>query len=303
MLSQETVAAITRVANKHDIEPAALCAVVEVESGGKAFAIVDGGKEPIIRFEGHYFHRLLSPIEQGKAVQAGLASPKAGAVKNPGSQAARWDMLKRACEIDRHAAYQSVSWGVGQVMGSHWKWLGFGSVQALVDMARMSVDGQIELMVRFIIKSGLTSALKNHDWAEFARRYNGPAYKKNQYDTRMAKAYARYRDKDVLVLRKGSRGRAVRVLQAELHRAGYEVTIDGIYGSATEDAVQDFQGDHALIVDGVAGPKTRQVLQLEIQVDELVKQSIKDAAPAKKEPGFWARLFNFLFSIRKPSKG
>jgi len=36
--------------------------------------------------------------------------------------------------------------------------------------------------------------LKNKNWAEFARRYNGPAFKKNRYDEKIAAAYQQYQD-------------------------------------------------------------------------------------------------------------
>src|SRR5690606_12550109 len=111
---------------------------------------------------------------------------------NPASQAARWKLLRRAVAIDRVAAYESVSWGVGQVMGAHWAWLGHASVDALVGEARSGVCGQVRLMARYITRAGLADALKSHDWAAFARGYNGPAYRRNGYDTRLAKAYARF---------------------------------------------------------------------------------------------------------------
>ena len=61
MFSKETIREISAVANTLDIEPAALLAIAEVESAGKAYALVKGRKEPMIRFEGHYFDRRLSP--------------------------------------------------------------------------------------------------------------------------------------------------------------------------------------------------------------------------------------------------
>ncbi|WP_426772988.1 N-acetylmuramidase domain-containing protein, partial [Pseudomonas aeruginosa] len=36
-------------------------------------------------------------------------------------------------------------------------------------------------------------ALKSKDWAEFARRYNGPDYKKNNYDVKLAEAYQSFK--------------------------------------------------------------------------------------------------------------
>ncbi len=45
---------------------------------------------------------------------------------------------------------------------------------------------------RFIIANNLTKYLKNKDWANFARRYNGPGYKQNKYDEKLARAYNKY---------------------------------------------------------------------------------------------------------------
>ncbi len=51
------------------------------------------------------------------------------------------------------------------------------------------------LMAKFIEKSNLDDALRAKDWAKFARGYNGPGYKKNSCDTKMAKADARWAKK------------------------------------------------------------------------------------------------------------
>ena len=169
-----------------------LLAVVEVESAGKAYAMVKGRKEPLIRWEGHYFDRLLSPADRAIARKQGLASPKAGGVANPNGQPARYALLDRAILIDAKAAFESCSWGVGQVMGSHWKSLGYSSVEALVTEARRDVGGQVRLMVKFIVENNLLDEIRSGAWAKFARAYNGPAYKKNAYDTKMAKAAARW---------------------------------------------------------------------------------------------------------------
>lgn len=45
--------------------------------------------------------------------------------------------------------------------------------------------------------------------------------------------------------------------------AYYTGAIDGKFGPGTDRAVRDFQGDHGLAVDGVAGPNTRRVLYTE----------------------------------------
>jgi peptidoglycan-binding domain 1 protein len=38
----------------------------------------------------------------------------------------------------------------------------------------------------------MLSALQAKDWAEFAKRYNGPAYEQNQYDKKLAAAYQKF---------------------------------------------------------------------------------------------------------------
>ncbi len=60
MFDSKTIREIGETAARLDLQPAALLAVADVESGGKAFARVNGRNEPLIRFEGHYFDRRLS---------------------------------------------------------------------------------------------------------------------------------------------------------------------------------------------------------------------------------------------------
>jgi len=192
MFDKEMMQEIAAVAREMGVPAAALAAVAHIESGLRVHAMVEGRNEPLIRFEGHYFDRRLTGAKREQARAERLAAPNAGAIANPGSQAARWNLLGRAAAIDHKAAHESVSWGIGQVMGAHWAWLGYGSVDALVAEARAGLRGQLRLMSRFIERSGLADALRRQDWAAFARGYNGPAYRRNAYDTKLADAYARY---------------------------------------------------------------------------------------------------------------
>lgn len=57
-------------------------------------------------------------------------------------------------------------------------------------------------------------------------------------------------------VRYGSTGETVKALQSALNRAGYAVTVDGVFGSKTATAVKAFQAKHGLLQDAVAGPKT-----------------------------------------------
>ncbi|WP_376710795.1 N-acetylmuramidase family protein [Pseudochrobactrum lubricantis] len=176
----------------HHLDPAALAAVAQTESSGIVTTRINGRDEPLIRFEGHYFDKRLSPADQAKARALKLSSPRAGATPNPADQAARWQMLDKACRINRDAAYESTSWGVGQVMGAHWHWLGYVSVAEMVETVRSAVPEQIELMSRFIVYSNLRDVLNKHDWQKFAYSYNGPLYAKNRYDRKLALNYALY---------------------------------------------------------------------------------------------------------------
>lgn len=266
MFDQETVSAVERLAAAHKLEPAALLAIAEVEAAGHVFAVVRGKREPLIRWEGHYFDRRIVNGKRAAARKAGLASPAAGAVRNPSSQAKRWDIVRRAAAIDEQAAKESFSIGLGQVMTSHWRKLGFKSVDEMISLARKDAAGQIELMVRYIVEFGLADEVRRRDWAGFARGYNGPAYKKYRYHTKMAEAYARIIKGHVAaspaagMLKMGASGAKVRELQQLLLRAGQAVNVDGDYGPSTKAAVLAFQKANKLAADGVAGPQTLRAL-------------------------------------------
>jgi hypothetical protein len=78
MTSPDIIQQFTRVAEERGLEPACLLAVAELETALRPFANVDGRKEPLIRFEGHYFDRRLSPANRQIAREANLSSPRAG---------------------------------------------------------------------------------------------------------------------------------------------------------------------------------------------------------------------------------
>jgi hypothetical protein len=263
MFAKETIEAIRSAARELNVEAAALLAVAEVESGGRAFVLVDGRHEPLIRFEAHYFGRRLPAGKREAARRAGLSSPEAGRIANPVSQTARWRMLGRAAAIDREAAYESTSWGIGQVMGAHWAWLGYADVAGLVEETRAGAAGQARLMARYIDKAGLAIALRAHDWKTFARGYNGPQYRKSGYHTKIEGAYERWRRAEnsaqpaFSTLRPGVSGEEVSDVQLALTAIGYPLQADGTFGPATAAALRSFQEDQGLAVDGICGPATR----------------------------------------------
>lgn len=62
------------------------------------------------------------------------------------------------------------------------------------------------------------------------------------------------------LLKKGSQGEAVKILQQTLNGKGYKLTEDGDFGNKTEAAVKAFQKANGLEVDGEVGPMTWGVL-------------------------------------------
>lgn len=168
-------------------EMAALRAVADVECGGKPF-LPDG--RVVILFEAHIFSR----YTKGRFDQLhpNLSSSKWNKKLYRGGSA-EWDRLADAVELDRKAALMSASWGAFQLMGFNFAVCGFTSVEAFVE-AMKTEEGQLEAFMGFIKSQHLSDELQRRDWRGFARIYNGPAYSANAYDTKMAKAYDKFKE-------------------------------------------------------------------------------------------------------------
>jgi hypothetical protein len=57
-------------------------------------------------------------------------------------------------------------------------------------------------------------------------------------------------------LRLNDKGNEVKQLQEALNSKGANLTVDGIFGRLTQNAVVDFQIENNLTIDGIVGPKT-----------------------------------------------
>lgn len=79
-----------------------------------------------------------------------------------------------------------------------------------------------------------------------------------------------------VTIKKGSKGEPVKLLQMYLIQAGYDLSLDGIFGVGTELAVKGFQAKHNLTADGIVGAKTWSALEVAVGGSEslTVKQSI-----------------------------
>ena len=179
---------ISQKALENDLSPAAVKAVVKVESRGRGF---NREKQPLILFEGHIFWREL--------VRAGL-DPEALMFGNEDIiykhfnykyyNRAQYPRLEKAKNIDEEAALKSASYGMFQVMGFNYKLAGFDNVREFVEFINHSEENQLEAFFNYIKnRKGCFEALQAKNWAKFAKLYNGPGYRENQYDTKLKNNY------------------------------------------------------------------------------------------------------------------
>ena len=179
-----------RAANLLGVEVAAIKAVVKVEAAGHGF-LADG--RPKILFERHWFWRLTpKPVSK---TRSDLSNPKSGGYLGGTRE---WDRLNAAIQFDRLAALKSASWGLGQVMGFNHQFAGYSDVEEFVKAMYHSEGKQLDAMMTFIKNHPtMISALHSHNWAAFAKEYNGPAYRRNQYDTKLAQAFSDFKTKTI----------------------------------------------------------------------------------------------------------
>lgn len=175
---------IKQSAAKYGLEYAAVRAVMKVESSGSGF---HSNGFPTILFEGHIFSRLTSRVYDLKYPD--ISYPKWTRQFYTGTQDGEQNRLARASKLNRNAALKSASYGLFQIMGFNYEKCGCKTLQEFINRMCSSEQDQLELFLEFVENSGLIPALKEKNWALFASRYNGPEYKKNRYDEKLAKAY------------------------------------------------------------------------------------------------------------------
>lgn len=183
---------LVRAAARLGLPLATVYAVNEVESMGEGFL---QGRVKIL-FERHQMRRQL--LVNRPDLDVGTLSqqyPNIVNVKTGGyaGGAAEWARFTDAVLIDEKSAIEACSWGAFQIMGYHWSRLGYANVYDFLASMVRSESEQFDAFVRFIeTDKRLLKALKSRDWVAFASRYNGPAYAKNRYDTKLANAYNRH---------------------------------------------------------------------------------------------------------------
>lgn len=182
------------------VDVAAIRAVTEVESLGGGFW--PSGQIKIL-YERHVMYRqlamVISPeqLHQHQNASPNLVNPMAGGYATGAHAAERGQAehlrLKSARLIHKTLSLEACSWGMFQIMGFHWRNLGYESAVDFVLTLSKSEANQLEAFCRFVeSNTQLINALRTHDWVQFARLYNGKNFAKNKYDTRLRDAHKQW---------------------------------------------------------------------------------------------------------------
>jgi hypothetical protein len=172
---------------------AAIKAVAEVESSGDGF--LSDGRVKIL-FEGHQFYKYAKgayadahpTICYKKWTTKFYAKGPNADVRGAGELA----RLDEAIALNRNAALLSASYGKFQIMGFNFAVAGFATVDDFYNSMQVSEAEHLMAFCNYIKGNAIDDELRSHNWAGFAMRYNGAEYKKNQYDTKLAKAHKKY---------------------------------------------------------------------------------------------------------------
>jgi hypothetical protein len=223
---------IDRALDLLEVDPPAFWAVLTVETRGCGYL---ADRRPLILFERHVFHRLTGGAFDSS--HPAISSASAGGYLGG---AREYPRLEEAAALDRTAALDSASWGIGQIMGFNARSAGFATSEAMVMAMMNGEDAQVAAMAAFLRSAGLHAPLARHDWPAFARGYNGAGFAANQYDARLAGACAAFSSGPLPDL-------TVRQAQLLLMFLGIDAgAVDGMAGKRTRSGIRTFRAQAGL---------------------------------------------------------
>ncbi|GAA5504088.1 hypothetical protein Dxin01_03856 [Deinococcus xinjiangensis] len=185
-----------QVSQQTGVESAVIAAIMLNESGSAAFstnfqALV--GRNMTIRFENHKFYQFWGKAHQqvfnqhykfGAYNANGKWQTYLGHQWRPdqssgwqnfhGNQAKEWQVLDASRQLSDTAALESISMGLGQIMGFNYADLGYPNVQAMFKDLQFGARPQLDAIINFVLKNGM-KALQRHDFIAFSKAYNGAA--------------------------------------------------------------------------------------------------------------------------------
>lgn len=178
------------VADELGVEVAAIKAVVRIEAGVACEGFWAPGV-PIINFDRSMYARM-KPESQEKA----SASEKVPEGIKSSYGRKEWSQLVAARKVNKDKANMGTFWGMFQIGGFNYKICGCKDVDEFVERMSYSEFEQLELFAIFIRNTGMLKYLKDKNWAGFARKYNGASYARHGYHTKMANAYAKFKNEE-----------------------------------------------------------------------------------------------------------
>lgn len=153
---------IREIAESSGLSFAELRTFLEVESGGVGFI----NNKIVIQFEPAWFKK-----------KAPFAPSGLWSINKIENQANEYKAFSDAFRKDPNAAMESTSWGMGQIMGFHYKRLGYKRVGDMVDDFKKGEYQQVQGVAKFIeTDTALFKAIKAKDWHLVAVKYNGAGY-------------------------------------------------------------------------------------------------------------------------------
>ena len=163
----------------------------DVESTGSPFI----GGRPTILFEPHRFSRATGHRYDASHPQ--ISSRSWNRALYPRTQGERYRQLLDAVALDVDAGFASASYGGFQILGENYAVCGATSPWSFAWRQAQAEGDQLEAYVAFVEGNGLAPALracKPNDPAScvsFVDRYNGTAFRQNNYHIRFSHGIAR----------------------------------------------------------------------------------------------------------------
>ena len=163
-MNKELIQIIKKLSVQFGIEAAALASFIMTETGGKGFDEKTG--KILIQFEPKWFKKHVPYAPSGK-----------WSVNKIEKQQAEWVAFSDAFRNNADGAMKSTSIGLGQIMGFHYKRLGFKTVGEMWDHAKKSLENQVWQICKFIeTDKELKKAIVAKNWHVIASIYNGSGY-------------------------------------------------------------------------------------------------------------------------------
>lgn len=172
-------------------QPAAIKAFWKTEANGYGF---QAGRPKILP-EPHRFSKATARrFDQSNPT---ISYPRWGARPYPKTQDARYDVLLQMIRLDVDAGFGSASYGAPQIMGENYALCGYPDAMRFAEAMARDEDTQLRAFESFCANAGIIPHLRRVDrsadsWVPVASRYNGTAFRENNYHGKMAAAFAQF---------------------------------------------------------------------------------------------------------------